>query len=96
MRTLRNAGVCVPFALVVLMVFTRPAYGYIDPGTGSFVIQVLIGSALGCLLAIKIFWRKIVGALGRLFGRKPAGTAGAAAPEVQGEAPGLEDGSQSP
>lgn len=33
---------------------------YLDPGTGSIVIQALVGGVLGGLLVIKLFWRKIV------------------------------------
>lgn len=36
------------------------ANAYIDPGSGSFIIQMLVGAALGASLAIKVFWRKIV------------------------------------
>ena len=57
-------------ALLVLLIFARPAYGYIDPGTGSFVVQILIGTALGCLLAVKMFWRQLKGFIKRLWGRK--------------------------
>jgi hypothetical protein len=32
----------------------------LDPGTGSIVIQALVGGVLGGLLVIKLFWRKIV------------------------------------
>lgn len=32
---------------------------YIDPGTGSYLIQLLIATILGSLFAIKIYWRKI-------------------------------------
>ena len=32
---------------------------YIDPGTGSYLIQLLIASILGSLFALKIYWRKI-------------------------------------
>ena len=71
MISLRNVAFPGLFGLVWLLAMAGPAYGYIDPGTGSFVIQVLIGSALGSLLALKIFWRKIIGFVGRLFGRKP-------------------------
>ena len=34
--------------------------GYIDPGTGSYFIQILIGVLAGGLFALKIFWKKIV------------------------------------
>ena len=32
---------------------------YIDPGSGSFVIQLIAGSALAASLAVKVFWRRI-------------------------------------
>ena len=36
------------------------ANAYIDPGSGSFIIQMLVGAALGASLAIKVFWRRLV------------------------------------
>ncbi len=35
------------------------AYAYIDPGTGSYLLQILIAAVLGGLFAIKIFWGNI-------------------------------------
>lgn len=32
---------------------------YLDPGSGSFILQILIASLMGGLLALKIYWRKI-------------------------------------
>ena len=32
---------------------------YIDAGTGSLIIQVLIGAAAGGLLAVKMYWNRI-------------------------------------
>jgi len=32
---------------------------YIDPGTGSLVIQVLIASLVGGLFMLKVYWRKV-------------------------------------
>ena len=34
-------------------------YAYIDPGTGSFIIQLLLGFLFGGLFAIKLFWSRI-------------------------------------
>jgi len=93
MKSPRNAIFPAFFGLVWFLAMAGPAYGYIDPGTGSFVIQILIGSALGCLLAVKIFWRKIVGFFGRLFGRK--GKQALAEPQAEpGAQPVQQDGSQ--
>lgn len=41
------------------------ANAYMDPGSGSFIIQMLIGAMLGAAVAIKVFWRRIVGFFSR-------------------------------
>jgi len=45
----------------MMYVFLCPpeAYAYLDPGTGSYIFQLLIAGLLGGLLAIKIFWSSI-------------------------------------
>ncbi len=32
---------------------------YLDPGTGSFILQVMIGGAFGSLLALKHYWHQL-------------------------------------
>lgn len=34
---------------------------YLDPGTGSLLIQLILAGALGIGLAIKVFWKNITG-----------------------------------
>jgi hypothetical protein len=41
--------------------------GYLDPGSGSFIIQIAIAALLGGAFMIKAFWHQIVG----LFRRGP-------------------------
>ncbi len=41
------------------LVFSRDALAYLDPGSGSYIIQILIGTLLGGFFAIKIYWRKL-------------------------------------
>lgn len=56
------------FALFLFLAsFPRDAQAYIDPGTGSYVIQVLLATLFGALFAVKIFWSKIKNACMRLF-----------------------------
>ncbi len=38
----------------------QPVLAYIDPGTGSYLVQVLIATILGGLFAFKTYWRKII------------------------------------
>lgn len=56
-------------ALAVVLVGLLPAtaHAYIDPGTGSFVLQGILAAIVGAGVAIKLFWGKIAA----LFGRKP-------------------------
>jgi hypothetical protein len=35
------------------------AYAYLDPGTGSFIMQGLVAGAAGGLIAIRTYWRRI-------------------------------------
>ncbi len=45
-------------------------FAYLDPSTGSFIIQLVIAGLLGGLFAIKLFWKKIGAFLKRVFSRK--------------------------
>lgn len=39
--------------------FFPASWGYIDPGSGSIVIQMIIGAIVGVGIAFKVFWYKI-------------------------------------
>ena len=55
----------------------RPTYqlcAYLDPGTGSMIIQVLLAGILGAGFAIKIFWYKIKSFFSTVFGKGAAAT----------------------
>ena len=57
------------FILVIVLtvcVYT-PAYAYLDPGTGSYILQVIIAALLGMAYLVKVYWKKILGFWGRLF-----------------------------
>lgn len=48
------------YVLFLLLVFvTSSVYSYIDPGTGSYLVQVLIAVFVGASVGIKVFWRRI-------------------------------------
>ena len=55
---------------ICLFVLTTNAYSYLDPGTGSYVFQVLLAAVVGSLLTIKMFWKKIKDLCVRIFLRK--------------------------
>lgn len=32
---------------------------YLDPGSGSFIFQVVVGSVMAASLGVKVFWRRL-------------------------------------
>jgi hypothetical protein len=40
-------------------------FAYLDPGTGSYVLQLAIAGALGASYAVKHFWARIKGLFSR-------------------------------
>lgn len=53
-----------------LTILAREA-GYLDPGSGSFLIQLLIGGLIGLLFAIKTFWGQIKTFFSERLGKTP-------------------------
>lgn len=49
------------FLLFAFFSFPATASAYLDPGTGSMVVQVIIATFAGALYMLKIYWRKIFG-----------------------------------
>jgi hypothetical protein len=49
--------------------FPPPAYAYLDPGTGSYIFQLLIAAVVGLAFLIKVFWGRIKGFFIGLFAR---------------------------
>lgn len=43
----------------------KPPMMYLDPGSGSFIIQLLIGAGAGILVTIGVFWDRIKAFFGR-------------------------------
>ena len=49
---------------VLLLMITPSAFAYLDPGTGSMLLQVILGGIAAVGVALKLFWHKIRVALG--------------------------------
>ena len=47
--------------LVVLLCSAFPSfsYAYLDPGTGSYIFQLLIAGLLGLLFLLKVYWSRV-------------------------------------
>ena len=47
------------FLFVFGELFVSDAFAYIDPGTGSMILQSLIGALVGAGIILKVYWTKI-------------------------------------
>lgn len=47
------------------LILANPAQAYLDPGTGSMILQALAAGAV----AVAIFWRSLLSKVKRLFGK---------------------------
>ncbi len=58
------------WTIAVLAFITRPAHAYLDPASGSMLLQMIVGGVAGIALAVKLYWQRILG----FFGKKPKST----------------------
>jgi len=61
-----------PFSIsciCIFVLFIGQAYAYIDPATGSMIVQAVIAAIAAASVTIGIFWRRVKSFLGKVFGR---------------------------
>ena len=49
----------IALLFVCLLSYPRSVFAYLDPGTGSYIFQIVIAGLLGAAFAVKVFWVKI-------------------------------------
>jgi len=52
------------FATILLLLMFTDAVAYLDPGTGSMLLQVILGGIAAIGVALKLYWHKLRVALG--------------------------------
>ena len=52
-------------AALLVGTLTSTSHAYLDPGTGSLILQVLLGGVAGVALAGKLYWQKLTSLFGR-------------------------------
>jgi hypothetical protein len=48
------------YVLFLFLLFPKRVFAYLDPGTGSYVVQVLIAVFISGGYVIKTYWKKII------------------------------------
>ena len=57
----------VAFVVVALVALEKPAAAYLDPWTGSMLLQALMGGVAAVGVIAKLYWRRVTAAInGRL------------------------------
>ncbi|WP_034657707.1 hypothetical protein [Chelativorans sp. J32] len=54
----------VTLSLLFVGISTSGAHAYLDAGTGSMILQVLLGGLAGLAIAGKLYWHKFLIAIG--------------------------------
>ena len=62
--------IIVIIPIYVLMLSMKPAYAYLDPGTGSMMVQAVLAVIAAVSVSVGIFWNRIKIIFGRIFGGK--------------------------
>ena len=62
-RTITRIAV---YSAILYFALAEPTYAYIDPGSGSYFLQLLIAGLLAGLYSLKIYWAKVRGFLGKI------------------------------
>ena len=52
------------FVFCVLLTMSINAEAYLDPGTGSMMLQVILGGIAAVGVAIKLYWHKLASVFG--------------------------------
>lgn len=75
-----KARIGLVFATITFA-FAPPAHAYIDPGTGSFFLQVLLASIITAGVAIKLYLQRLAGEIRSLISKSPAAKRKATKPD---------------
>ncbi len=49
--------------LVAIMTMARPAHAYLNPETGSMILQLLLGGVAGLIVLMRLYWHKLLSVL---------------------------------
>jgi len=62
MNIKRTTKILLPLLTLVLLFrgfFISDAYAYLDPATGTMILQMLVGVFVGLGITLKVYWHKI-------------------------------------
>ncbi len=51
--------------MVLSVTAIAPAQAYLDPGTGSIILQLILGGVAGVMVVMKLYWHRLLSFFGR-------------------------------
>ena len=57
-------------SIITLIIFPTKAFAYLDPGTGSIILQAILGFIAASITTISIYWTKFKSLISKLFNKK--------------------------
>jgi hypothetical protein len=45
--------------VALALITPRRAWAYLDPGTGSYVLQLAVAAVLGAMVTLRLYWRRV-------------------------------------
>ena len=66
-------NIVVIIVIAAISLWPIPAFAYIDPGTGSILIQGIIGAIAAIGVTLKLYWHRIVALFRRQSTGEPVG-----------------------
>ncbi len=51
-------------AVLLVLLSASAAHAYIDPGSGSMLLQLLLGGVAGLVVLAKLYWQRLLRVLG--------------------------------
>ncbi len=59
MRRLITVSLTFSIVSFFYLIFPQKSHAYLDPGTGSYILQLLAASIFGVLFVGKLYWSKV-------------------------------------
>ena len=72
MKPKKSGALLLLFAATLGVLLPERAFAYLDPGTGSFLIQIVIAAVVGSLFTIKMWWHNIKNFIANIFSSSSA------------------------
>ena len=56
-------AVCA-FSIACIVITAQPSHAYLDGGTGSMILQLLLGGMAGLGIGVRLYWGRLLEAFG--------------------------------